>query len=271
MLPSRPKRTRLLIAIVLIAGLPMLWLGWDAWLRPEPLAWARARGWRSSPIRPTRLEQTKLRSLFEGGAWRNLPFDLADDEEAALRRCIKLAHSANFTSNGVRGADFLKEEVRDELEAILQERPDLFYAEYLLGLWHRLRGEPVPALRREESAYFHAPVVLVQRYEDPDGRPLVGAKIDTFAIEHNRVRDHSLDSFDLPFLDLVTDEDGSIYLPAYRTVYRTDSMASPDGYDLTYPRLGFFQTSAKVGRLPPIVVRPEANGDAKERSLPASP
>ena len=99
--------------------------------------------------------------------------------------------------------------------------------------------------------------VVVQRFEYADGRPLVGAEVRSFALECNRVRNGSLDpSLKLLYVGLVTDAGGEVRLPAYRTVWRTDSMAHPPGFDVTFPSLGWFEGRGKVGLLPPAVVRP---------------
>jgi hypothetical protein len=98
-------------------------------------------------------------------------------------------------------------------------------------------------------------VILVQRYEYPDGTPAAGLHVQSYAVECNRVKRHSLDpSLVLSYWDLTTDAKGCIYVPAYDSVYRTDSMSYPDGLPTTYPRLGWFASPGKVGLLPTAVV-----------------
>ena len=100
--------------------------------------------------------------------------------------------------------------------------------------------------------------MLVPTYRYADGRPLAGATIREVAVECNRVRNGSLDpSLKLRFVRLVTDADGSIRLPGYRTVWRMSSQAYPDGLDAEYPRHGRFESRGKVGLLPVVTVSPK--------------
>lgn len=269
--PPPPRRRRhasrwaIVAAILLGAGAA----GWYAWSRrPGPLPWASARGWSSRPIVATTLETTGLRKIYPGGAWRNLPFRIGLAEETAARRCAALARSRRFFHNDV--SEFEGDAAREELEGILREHPDFFYAEALLALWHRIRGNSATADDFQERAYRHAPVILVQQFRNADGSPLRGAFIQEAEVECNRVIDGSLDpSLKLLYMDLVTDDDGAIYFPAYDTVYRLysishpQSTSHPQGYDLESPRLGWFQSPRKVGILPPMIARP--------RSKPGSP
>lgn len=255
LLPPR----RVIAAILLLMAATAGWYAWS--YRPGPLPWAEERGWPSRPIVPTTLETTGLQRIYRGGPWRNLPFQISLAEETAARRCAQLARSRRFFHNDV--SEFEGDAARDELDSILREHPDFFYAEALLSLWHRIRGNIALADEFRERAYRHAPVILVQRFQDPAGQPLKDAAIDEVTIECNRVLNHSLDpSLQLLYMDLVTDDDGAIYIPAYDTVYRLYSISHPRGYDLDSSPLGWFQAPRRVGILPPLIVRP--------RTVPAS-
>ena len=99
-------------------------------------------------------------------------------------------------------------------------------------------------------------MTLVQRFDHPDGTPLVGAYVRSVEVECNRVRGGSLDpSLKLEFFDLVTDADGCVRLPVYRTVYRLSGISHPRGYKAEFPTLGWFETRGRVGLLPAAVVR----------------
>ncbi|MHB1034020.1 MAG: hypothetical protein ACYC35_11735 [Pirellulales bacterium] len=205
------------------------------------------------PIVPTTLEPVGLGKLF-GGGWRNLPFELAPEEDAAVRRCVELARLVRHRVNGV--SKFESDSVRRELESLVAQRPRLFYAAYLLGLWHQMRGNPGSSKGYYNQALEAAPVNLVQRYEFADGRPLQGAGIDEIEIECNRVREHALDpSLKLVFFHLKTDQDGCVRLPVYNTVYRLYTAAYPAGHNADYPWLGWFEVEGKIGLMPVVVVR----------------
>ena len=62
------------------------------------------------------------------------------------------------------------------MEAVLEGRPEFFYAEQLLGTWHRLNGDAAEAERYMLQSYRHAPVVLIQRYAI-----FLGSPVATFA------------------------------------------------------------------------------------------
>jgi beta-lactamase regulating signal transducer with metallopeptidase domain len=193
------------------------------------------------------VKETSLEGFF--GGWRNLPFQLSDAEAAAIAKCLELAQQHRSTHNDVN--QFTVPEVRASLEAILAANPELFYAEYLLGTWHRMNGDNAAADAFLRSAYRHAPVVVIQRYEDAKGKPIASAPVRHYALECNRVQGGSLDpSLELEYFGLTTDADGCIYLPVYDTVYRRNAMASLDGYDVNYPRLGWFKSRGKVAMLP---------------------
>ena len=207
------------------------------------------------------VKDTSLESFF--GGWRNLPFTLSADEEEDVKRCIELAQQSRHSKSGVN--QFTLPEVREELEAILIRRPDHFYVEYLLGTWHRMNDDQLQADRYMIRAYRHAPVVIVQRYEDSEEQPIQGARISSFALECNRVQKGYLDpSLELRYFNLVSDSEGCIYLPAFKTVFRRNNMSYPGGIHVNYPSLGWFKSPGKVGMLP--VVGVDTVGSAYEEA-----
>jgi len=167
-----------------------------------------------------------------------------------------IAGRANSTHND--GVVFDRDEARADLEALLTRHPGLFHAEHLLATWHRRRGNGAEAARLFAHAEEQAPAVLVQTYRYADGRPLVGATIREVAVECNRVRNGSRDpSLKLRFVRQVTDADGSIRLPVYRTVWRMNSQSHPDVYDAEFPQQGWIESRGKVGLLPVVTVSPK--------------
>ena len=205
------------------------------------------------PVQSTSLEQTGLMKLVVGGAWRNLPFDIDPAEESDLIACLKLASNVLAMVDGE--SRFRADGVRQKLESLIAWRPNLFYAEYLLGLWHEMNGHAEPSRHHYARALERAPVTLVQRYELEDGTPLVGALVQSFEIECNRVKGHSLNpELKLRFHNLITDENGCIFLPVYDTVYRRSAASHPNGFDAEFPRVGWFEASGTSSLLPPAKV-----------------
>ncbi len=235
---------------------------WNMTLQVQPVTpevpniWPMLRN-RAAPIRETTLETGSFRRFFTGGeVWRNLDFQISADEEADVDICRRLATGVYGRENGE--VLFANDETRQALERVLERRPGFFYAEYLLSTWHRLNGHAQLANDYANAALEHAPVILVQPYVDGAGEPRRGLYIQTFAIECNRVRSGSLSpSLELRYPALVTDEQGQIYLPAYDTVFHTNSMSLPDGYKTTYPRLGWFEARGRVSVLPAAIVEPD--------------
>jgi len=242
-----------LLAMLVITLLvpPAIWttLRWMQARAGEPtrLSWAQRQQWLSPPVRPTTLEQRGVRKLMEGGAWRNLPFQVSPEEEAVLRELAEIAGRDDFTAD----------DAGQRLQAILNEHPDSFYAAYLLGTWHRLHGQQAQADQLYERAFAAAQVVIQLRYVDANGMPVAGLELGTARIEHNRVQNHQLDpSLVLTYPALVTDARGRVYLPAYRTVFRAAELPVPAGHEVTYPPLGWFDVVNRIGTLPPVQVRP---------------
>ena len=248
--PQTPVRRRwrrwllpaLIIAIVVGAAVYIL-------IPVSALDWSQRHQWNAKPVR-----ETDLKATF-GGGWRDLSFSIPPTEEALVNECVKLAQRNNWMLNGK--TRFAEPDVRQQLEAILEQLPNFFYAEHLLATWHRNRGSAEEAERYQRLAVAHAPVVLIQAYTSEDGRPLAKTDVRRIEIECNRVQNGSLNpSLRLVFPACVTDERGRVYLPVYDTVYRLGSISHPDGWDMTVPSLGWFE-SRKLGLLPAAIVRPK--------------
>jgi len=195
------------------------------------------------------VKKTTLESMW--GGWRNLPFEISVEEENDLKKCIEMVKYPY----GNKKKNFIKEETREDLEQMIESRPDLFYAEFLLGCWHRINGNTIKAEEYINLSLERAPVVLIQQYNFKDGTPLQNTGITQYALECNRVKKGYLDpSLELYYPFLKTDKNGAIYLPVYDTVYRRNSMSSPKNYNAKYPRAGWLKSRKKAGLLPGATV-----------------
>jgi beta-lactamase regulating signal transducer with metallopeptidase domain/protocatechuate 3,4-dioxygenase beta subunit len=264
-LDGRRNRARLTAARVAVLGLLLaaLIIPVAALRAGNANAWAQQHRWTAQDVQATTLTS-------QLGGWRNLPFSLSKEEEADARACVKLAQKSRQIINGQ--SQFNRPETRRELEELLGRRRSYFYAEFLLGLWHRDNGDRNKADTLMESAYKDAPVVVVQRFASADLTPIANVVVQSFALECNRVENGSLDpSLKLYYPNLRMDSNGCIYLPVYNTVYRTDSMASPEGYDVAWPKLGWFETSAKVALLPTATVTRQGTPPATQPGLASKP
>ena len=194
--------------------------------------------------------KTSLTGVF---GWRNLPFQIDEDEEQAVRECKMIAWKYFSTSNGKRVFD--QQETRQKLETILEAHPTLFAARHLLGTWHRVNGNLETAERLIRESLADAPVVLTRQYRHGNGSPLVGVEIPGVSIECNRVQNFSRkQSIKLSYVGFITDEQGEIHLPVYDTVNRLSSTRSPVGYNEESIKLRFFESKAHRGILPDVTV-----------------
>jgi len=244
--PQRRGR-RLLAALALLTATVGTGFGaWLYWLYVVP-----------QPVVTTNLEHEGIMKLVRGPGWRDLPFRLTPEEEFAVDECAVLG-GAIARARGVGPPEFDAESVRKKLERLLAQHPDLFHAESMMAFWHRRQGNEAEADSHTRRAQELAPVVLVQRFEHPDGTPLVGALIQRCQVECNRIQNGSLDpSLQLTFFGLTTDDNGCIRLPVYRTVYRLHGISHPAGFSVELPPLGWFEARGKVGLMPAATVRRE--------------
>lgn len=196
------------------------------------------------------ISETDLRSFF--GGFRNLPFRIPAEEEAAVRECVDISRLFSSTRNNKRRFDDTS--TRIALEQILEEHPKLFYAQYLLGTWLVRNGDEQDGRRLLEAALESAPRVVVRPYQFGNGTPAQNLQIHEQTLECNRVTKGSIDqSLDLRYVGLTTDARGEIHLPAYDTVFRI-SGAYPRGYSMEYGSMGFFECTSRIGELPPVTV-----------------
>ena len=254
--PTQPSHglRNFFLAVLVLGILVALFMHWRKERDAISLNWAKKHGWRADAVVETELEPAGFEK-WTGQAWRDLPFKIDPTEETDVNACVRLAKSINAKVDGkIR---FETDETRKAIEEILERREDFFYAEFLLGVWHRRNGQEQDAEDYFELAYEHAPVVIVQPYRTASDDPLEEAEITSFALECNRVEKGSLNpNLKLYYPGLKTDDEGCIYLPVYDTVYRTDDMTYVENHIVEYPTLGYFEADGKMGVLPVAVARP---------------
>ncbi|CAN0434398.1 unnamed protein product, partial [Hapterophycus canaliculatus] len=126
------------------------------------------------------VSKINLRGMF---GWKNLPFQISEEEESRVKALGEIAQSYLYNRNN--GREFDQPEGRDRLESILNEQPGFFYAQHLLGTWHLRNGDAQEGKRLIEEALKSAPVVLTQRCRFGNGEPLQNARVQQFTIECN--------------------------------------------------------------------------------------
>jgi beta-lactamase regulating signal transducer with metallopeptidase domain len=197
------------------------------------------------------VSRTNLEGWF---GWRNQQLKISAEEQRRVTELREIAESYFQTRNSVRKFD--EPETRDRLKVILKEQPGFFYAQHLLGTWHLRNDDQEEGQRLIDEALDKAPVVLKQRFRFVNGKPLSNTEIPLTTIECNCEHDDSLNSNSrLTYPALVTDDDGQIRVPVYKTVCRINGYSWPDGYHLEETEtLGWFESKARTGVLPDMFV-----------------
>ena len=208
--------------------------------RPE---WENRHTWEGLPTTAQSFRRGLMSSARTGKTYEDFGFHLSAGTEDAIRRCVSLARLPR--------AEFTRPAVRDELEKIIGERPELFYAHYLLGTWHRLRDEPELAARQHKKALAHAGAVIIQPYRLTNDQAAAKRPVGSLAIALDRVQNDVLvQNLKLVYPHLRTDARGRVYLPVYhKTLYRMTDPAPT-----TQPRgkveSGWFTFPGRIGRRP---------------------
>lgn len=280
MTAPRPERTRtisgkLVLLALLITACLVPFVTWatlrkverDMAISQPPLSWAQRAAWPTPPIKVTTLERSRLNY---GGyhpavsKWKSLDFAVSPGVETMVKRAAALAAVTMPDAPAAADADaFTSDAVRAELEQLAAEHPDEFYPPYLLGSWHRLRGDQEQADAWYEKAFALAPAVIKLRYVDAADHPMRDLPVGTIEVTCDRVIDdpateveeNVLDqTLKLVYPDLVTDKTGSVYLPCFHTVYRMTAWPPPPGYKAQHRVEGWFEFPGRIGSPKPTIV-----------------
>jgi beta-lactamase regulating signal transducer with metallopeptidase domain len=211
------------------------------------------------PVTDSKYSPGLVESLAAGLKLQPYPRLVMDQkEEDAVGACITLSKLTRHTRNGVAQFDLPK--TKAELVALQKTMATPFYAEYLLSKWHERQGHAQEARQFMQQALEHAPLVLVRTYQFMDGKPLARTSVGTLGVEcRMKTAASSNSSKTLEFIDLVTDDRGRIYLPAYDTKIRCNGVQHPDGYEIETGRHGYLECHARYNLLPTIYVWPKGS------------
>lgn len=216
------------------------------------LNWHSRERWPSPTVRWTTVERQGLQLSSDAGRWRELAFNLDDHDLAVTEMCLDLARRAEADREA-----FIEPAVGGTLRQLAGQAGDNFYPHYLLGTWHRLRGDEDLADASYRHAFQLAHGAIKQRYVTPAGQPVADLAVGTFEIVHARSDGHELDeSLVLVYPALVTDADGYVYLPVHETLYRIHRAPEPGAGEAVYDMEQWFDFPDRVGTLRPAVVRP---------------
>ncbi|MEM9915593.1 MAG: hypothetical protein AAF911_11580 [Planctomycetota bacterium] len=216
----------------------------------DPFVWADRHAWpRTFYTAFKSLERPMMSSARTNEVYKDLGFHIEPGHQLAVIRCMTLAKQPREV--------FTFDNTRQQLEAEVAERPDLFYGQFLLATWHELAGDPEAAEPYYTAAFRDAPAVLMRHHVTPDGDSATDQPIDTLAFAADQIVDDQLDrSVVLVFPHLTTDEDGLVFLPVYKAILRTEDPALPPGVADLREKYQWFTFVGRIGRLPDVTISP---------------
>ncbi len=240
-------------------------------LRPESLA--------DSQILQKMLKKAMSAIKVDFNKAKDCRLDIDKNEAELLDQCYRIV-SNYFTAEPY----FLESRdrqtidiIKTDLEAILDQRDNFFYAEYMLADWHAKFGDKQLSRQYYDRAFKHAPVVLVQKFVDENGTPIVGYRVQKMEIEcvhtaKNEAGYPAIYYTKLCFPYMKTDADGCLYLPVYETSYRRDcnSYFSLSNHKQIFGQVVgdvFYQSKSKATILPPIQITKKKESTNTEREM----
>jgi len=246
--PTGLLNGKLLIAVTLSLVIIVPLATWSVWTLvhrdlaggEQPLQWDQRSDWQGIETTPVSFRRGLMSSARTGETFEDFGFHLDANVKEALRECAELARLPK--------SEFAAKRVREQLKRALREHPDLFYATYLLGTWHRLHEHPKQARQYYNEAFRQAGAALIVPFERGN-QPAATQPVGTLAIALDRVQnDVLIQDLKLVFPYLRTDERGSVYLPLYAdTPYRFTEPAQAAATKKTRER-GWFTFPGRIGR-----------------------
>lgn len=230
--------------------------------------------WFMQTVKSRPLKYSKFVAAETGKQYKKTDLTIDPDVEAVLQKCAAMAQSPAF---------FKSTNSRDVLARLSQVEANGFYPPYLLASWYADRGNWAEYERWITVAFNRAESAIAQRYIDQNGQPIQGWHLLPVAIGYDRVIEGKLDAtLVLIYPKPVSDANGFVYLPTYRSVYRLTDPALPLGVDpglhptkLTlWPQASigsdpnwFSVPDGAVGRLDDFVVDSQRMEEAYEMQL----
>ncbi len=178
--------------------------------------------WFMQPVTPRPLKYNTFVAGETGKQYKKTDLQIDPEVEQVLQRCVRLAQSK----------DFRDEKVRDDLTP-LAEQPDYgFYPAYLLASWYAIHTQPEEYDRWMRVAFDRAGGALVQQFIDEAQQPVAGYILPPIAIGYDRVVKGQRDAtLVLVYPYPISETNGYVYLPTFRSIYRLTDPALPIGAD----------------------------------------
>jgi len=190
---------------------------------PLKLDYNERGSWFMMPVRARPLEYDTFVAAETGKQYKRTDLTIDPDVEQVLHRCAQLAQRDDFFENT---------QSRDQLITLAGDPDNGFYPAYLLASWYEVNGDSAAHLQWIRTAYDRAGGALAQRLVDDDGRPVAGYLLPPVAIGYDRVIDGERDaSLVLIYPAPISEPNGFVYLPTYRSIYRLTDADQPLGME----------------------------------------
>ncbi len=232
-----------LLVWILVSFTPSPTVDWE-----RPLVWDDRASWPVYPAQPISIKSGLMRQMRGAKEWKKVEFTLPLEEELAMQEASGLAKQSDA---------FTQPQTLTALKDLDAKLDGHFYTRYLMARHHELRGEMVLAAQHDQEAFALAPVAMVIRYLRSDDRPAVQQRPATLAFGLDRVEDDRRNAtLVLVYPMPLTNDQGKVYLPTFRTVYRETDPELAAG--LAPPDEGWFAFPGRVGRLKDRPLEPVA-------------
>ena len=208
------------------------------------LRWAERDEWPRNQFTLFKsLERGMMSSARTNETYRDFGFHVEPEAQRVLLEAAALAREE---------ATFPDEATQADLQRLVEERPELFYPRYLLGLWHQHHGQASEADRLFAEAFERAPAALIRRYTRGGNtdEAATDRAVPTIAVAADQVVDDRLDrSVVLVYPHLRTDAEGFVYLPVYKTILRLADPQARPGFTAVEAKPQWFTFYGNAGRL----------------------
>ncbi len=187
------------------------------------LDYSDRENWFMQPVTPRPLKYSTFVAAETGKTYKKTDLMLEPSVEQKLHQCARLAQDPAFAQNN---------KALDTLGRYASDPTNGFYPAYLLAEWHRMNANAALHAQWMQTAYERAGGALIQRLIDEEGNPVAGYRLPPVAIGYDRVIDGERDAtLVLVYPAPVSDADGYVRLPTFRSVYRLTDAALPAGVD----------------------------------------
>ena len=216
----------------------------------KPLVWTERDQWQLLPARFTTLDKSGFLQPPGGAALRDTEFVLNKEQGTTDLKAAEWV-SQHFDESGGSPTS---------LEALHRQSPENFYITYLMA---RASDDVKDQARWLEQAFADVPLMrglpgtIVLRFVDQQNQPLAGFDLGTIGITFAQVVDGVLDdSLELLYPNLVTDEQGRVFLPVYPMPMKLTTTPELKNFKIIWPTSEAWMIwPGQVGSPRPLVVK----------------